>query len=64
MMKNVTKTRSANVGDLVSLFFEDYFALYGDEELAALAAAATVNDILCEQEAGRSTLTSSLEEAA
>ncbi len=58
------ETCTANVGDLVSLFYEEYFALYGDEELASLAAAATVNDILCEQEVGRSKMAPSLEEAA
>ena len=64
MTKNLKKSRTASVGDLVSLFYEEYFALYGDEELASLAAAATVNDILCEQEVGRSKMAPSLEEAA
>ncbi|MEE2751929.1 MAG: hypothetical protein VX519_10900 [Myxococcota bacterium] len=64
MTKNRNESRTASVGDLVSLFYEEYLALYGDEELASLAAAATVNDILCEQEVGRSKMAPSLEEAA
>jgi hypothetical protein len=48
--RNQTKT-TTNIGDLVSLFYEEYLSLYGDEELATVAAAATVNDILAEQQA-------------
>ena len=36
----------ANLTDLITLFYNEYFALYGDEELASVAAAATINDIL------------------
>lgn len=38
--------RPASLGDLISLFYEEYFALYGDEELASVAAAATINEFL------------------
>jgi hypothetical protein len=39
--------RNINLGDLISLFYEEYLALYnGDEELAAVAAAATINELL------------------
>ena len=48
--RNQRKT-TTNIGDLISLFYEEYLSLYGDEELATVAAAATVNDILAEQEA-------------
>jgi len=40
-------TTSVSLGDLISLFYEEYLLLlYGDEELAALAAATTVNELL------------------
>ncbi len=48
--RNQRKT-TTNIGDLISLFYEEYLSLYGDEDLATVAAAATVNDILAEQEA-------------
>ena len=39
-------THTYSLGDLITLFYEEYLALYGDEELASVAAAATINDIL------------------
>jgi len=35
-----------NLGDLINLFYEEYLALYQDEDVASVAAAATINDIL------------------
>ena len=50
-MKNRNQLKTTtNIGDLISLFYEEYLGLYGDEELATVAAAATVNDILTERE--------------
>lgn len=40
-----------NLGDLINLFYEEYLALYGDEDIASVAAAATINDILSERSA-------------
>jgi hypothetical protein len=37
-----------NLGDLINLFYQEYMALYGDEELASVAAAATINEMLSE----------------
>jgi hypothetical protein len=51
MTNRTHRKTTTNIGDLVSLFYEEYLSLYGDEELATVAAAATVNDILAEQEA-------------
>ena len=48
--RNQRKT-TTNIGDLISLFYEEYLSLYGDEELATVAAAATINEILAEQKA-------------
>lgn len=39
-----------SLGDLITLFYEEYLAIYGDEELASVAAAATINDLLAERE--------------
>ncbi len=50
-----------NLGDLINLFYEEYLALYGDEDIASVAAAATINDILSEPTSAR---TASEEEAA
>lgn len=36
----------APLGELISLFFEEYLVLYKDEELASVAAAATINELL------------------
>ena len=44
-----TQTQEKNpvkLGDLINLFYQEYLALYGDEELASVAAAATINELL------------------
>ena len=41
--------QDTTLGDLVALFYEEYLALYGDEELAAVAAATTINEMLLDQ---------------
>jgi hypothetical protein len=33
-------------GDLISVFYEEFLAVYGDEELASLAAASVINDLI------------------
>lgn len=38
--------KPTTLGELIHLFYEEYLALYGDPELAAVAAAASVNDLL------------------
>ena len=35
-----------NIGDLVSTFYQHFLDQYGDVELAAVATAAVINDIL------------------
>ncbi|MCB9743799.1 MAG: hypothetical protein H6741_06550 [Alphaproteobacteria bacterium] len=42
-------TTQVSLAELITLFYDEYLALYGDEELASVAAAATINDILAEQ---------------
>ena len=38
------------IGELVELFYNEYLALYGDEHLARVAAATTINDLLLQRE--------------
>jgi hypothetical protein len=38
-----------NLGDLISLFYEEFYGMYGDAELASVAAAAVINDMLAAQ---------------
>ena len=47
-MENTQKQEKTpvNLGDLINLFYQEYLALYGDEELASVAAAATINEML------------------
>ncbi len=45
----MNRTEQLTLGDLISLFYEEYLALYGDEELASVAAAATINELLAER---------------
>ena len=34
------------LGDLISLFYEEYLDQYGDAELASVATAVSINEIL------------------
>ena len=45
---HISRAFSVNLGDLINLFYQEYLALYGDEELASVAAAATINEMLSE----------------
>jgi hypothetical protein len=54
-----------NIGDLINLFYQEYLALYGDEELASVATAATINDIIIERDSLSSiTISADMDEAA
>ena len=35
-----------NLGDLISTCYQEFLAMYGDEELASVATAAVINDLL------------------
>ena len=43
-----------NLGDLINLFYREFLAVYGDEELASVAAAATINELLAESSVANS----------
>ena len=41
-MANIETT----LGELVSVFYEEFMEIYGDEDIASVAAAAVINDLL------------------
>lgn len=42
---------TSTLGDLITTCYAEFLAMYGDEELASLATAAVVNDLLLEEDA-------------
>jgi hypothetical protein len=42
----MTHRNQTSLGDLISVLYDEFLAAYGDEDLAAVAAAATVNEWL------------------
>jgi len=43
------------LGDLISLFYEEYLDQYGDAELASVATAVSINEILVADAATKGT---------
>ena len=41
-MANIDTT----LGELISVFYEEFMEIYGDEDIASVAAAAVINDLL------------------
>jgi hypothetical protein len=41
------------LGELISTVYEEFLARYGDEELASVATAAVINDLLTAPAEGR-----------
>ena len=41
-MANIETT----LGELISVFYEEFMEIYGDEDIASVAAAAVINDLL------------------
>ena len=37
---------NTSLGELISALYEEYLELYGDEDLASVATAATINDLM------------------
>ena len=42
------ETTQTSLGDLITTLYEEYMEIYGDEDLASVATAATINDLLAE----------------
>ena len=49
----MTQTIDTNLGDLISKFYEHFLAADGDEELASVATAAVINDLIGQRTAPR-----------
>jgi len=45
----VDHTEASSLGDLIALFYEQFLSLYRDEDLAAVAAAAVINELLSKE---------------
>jgi hypothetical protein len=44
---NMTTT-TTTLGELITALYEEYLELYGDEDVASVATAATINDLFAE----------------
>jgi|GEM_PF-1035346 len=47
--KAVSHAETPSLGDLIELFYQEFLALFGDEDLASVAAAASINELLANQ---------------
>lgn len=45
----MTQTVNTTLGDLITLMYEEFMDLYGDEDLASLAVATVINDLLASE---------------
>lgn len=46
----MTQRIDTTLADLISAFYDEFLDHYGDEDLAAVATAATINDLLMADE--------------
>lgn len=44
----MTRTTNTTLGELITSLYDEFLTIYKDEELASVAVAATINDILAE----------------
>jgi hypothetical protein len=44
----MTELYTTSLGDLIDVLYEQYMELYGDEDLASVAAAATINEMIAD----------------
>ncbi len=42
------QTTNTTLGDLISTLYDEYMAVYKDADIASVAAAATINDLLAD----------------
>ena len=45
----MTRELNTNIGELISLFYQEFLALYGDKELASVATATVITDLLSDE---------------
>lgn len=46
----MTRTYHMTLGDLISTMYEEFLDIYADSELASVAVAAVINDLLAQDE--------------
>ena len=44
--RNMTTTTHSTLGDLILAVYEEMLTIYGDEDIASVAAAAIINDMI------------------
>lgn len=42
----MSRALHTNLGELIQVFYAQFMEMYGDEELASVATAAVINDLL------------------
>ena len=42
----MTREVNTDIGELISLFYQEFLSLYNDEELASIATATVITDLL------------------
>ena len=42
----MSHAETVSLGDLIALFYEEFLVFYRDEDLASVAAAASINELL------------------
>jgi len=47
----MTQYTNTTLGEVISMLYDEYMEIYNDEELASVATAATINDLLMESAA-------------
>jgi len=52
----MNRTTQTTLGDLISVIYEELLELYGDAELASVATAAVINDMLIDARSEESVL--------
>ena len=45
----MTQEINTSIGELISLFYQEFLSMYGDEELASVATATVITDLLSEE---------------
>jgi len=48
----MTRKHDSNLGELISIFYARFMEMYDDEELASVATAAVINDLLAADQRG------------
>lgn len=48
------ETGNTTLGELIALFYDEYINLYGDPELASVATAASINELLQDEALAKS----------